>query len=174
MTRLRRVAILAVIGAAAITFSLYFLTRIPTVEPAPCSACPVASEAVPQASVCELDGKRLGKQVVRVRGIFDNDAFQLTLRDGKCSVMVGFAKPVRACRGAWQKFQMVTGTGTWYDGNAEVTMTGTMGEIAKPNYYAGKEGFNVLCLESVHTEPQARERENFLIHRLLLSSDPYR
>jgi hypothetical protein len=123
--------------------------------------------------VCELDGKRLGKQIVRVWGIFENDAFQLTLRDGNCTVMVGFVKPVRACKGVWQKFQMVTGTGTWYDGTAEVTMTGSMGRIPEPNYFAGKEGFNVLCLESVQTEPQARERRNFLIHRLLPSTDPY-
>jgi len=174
VTNLRPVAILAVIGAAVITFSLYSLTRIPTTEPTPCSACPGASEAVPQASVCELEGKVFGKQVVRVRGTFDNDAFQLTLRDGNCTVMVGFVKPVRACRGVWQKFQMVTGTGTWYDGSAEVTMTGSMREITKPNYFAGEEGFNVLCLESVQTQPQARERRNFLIHRLLPSSDPYR
>jgi hypothetical protein len=165
---------LAVIGVAAITFFLYSLTRIPTVEQAPCSACPGASEAVPQVSVCELDGQGLGKQVVRVRGMFYNDAAQLFLRDGNCTVMVGLVKPIRACRGAWRKFQMVTGTGTWYDGKASVTMTGSMGRIPEPNYFAGKEGFNVLCLESVQTQAQARERWNFLFHRLFPFGDPYR
>jgi hypothetical protein len=158
----------AVFALLSIVVVVLLLSHVPSQEPPPCHACLSASGEVPQASVCDLVNHRqqVGSKVVRVNGTFRNDASQLYLRDGGCSVAVGITEPKLGCGGTWRKLQMVSGLGTWYDGDAAVTMTGSMSRIAEPNWFASEDGFTILCLEQVRTGPTLREKINFSIHRL--------
>ena len=167
--RLRWIGVFALLSVVVVALLPFALSHVPAQEQPPCHACLSTAGEVAQVSVCDLANhcQQVGSKVVRVNGTFRNDASQLFLRDGDCSILVATTEPRLGCGGTWRKLQIVSGLGTWYDGEAAVTMTGSMSRIAEPNWFAGKDGFTILCLEQVHTNPKLREKINFSIDRLL-------
>jgi hypothetical protein len=118
-------------------------------------------------SVCHLVQTKSPDDLVQVTGTFVNDSQQLSLHNGECFVLVGFANPQKGAAGSWRKLQMVSGARTWYDGRADVTLIGRMGTIPPGNYYEGESGFVVSCIEQVRTEPKLRDRIRYNLHRLM-------
>ena len=165
MKLLLRVVALTVVLTFVVVVLLYF-TEVPSQESVPCDACVSMTSSLHQVSVCDLTHGH-SSNLVRVHGMFSNDAGQLYLRDGGCTVVVGLTEEKRGCRGAWRKLQVVSGIGTWYDGEATVAALGATGPISAPNYFAGNEGFTIVCLEEVNTSPNSRTKVNFLLHRLM-------
>jgi hypothetical protein len=78
----------------------------------------------------------------------------------------GFAKETQACKGVWRKLQVTCGVNTWYDGNVQVRVMGSMSTLPTGNYYAGEEGFAISCLEEVAAEPGFGRRIKFALGRL--------
>jgi hypothetical protein len=169
MRRIAKVAavmalILFVVAAAVVIDSL----RIGEQEQPPCHACTQTTNDVSPVTVCELSNnlqKYVGKPI-RITAEFQNDAGQLFLKEGGCTIHAGFAKERQACTGAWRKMQVASGFETWYDGSASVRVVGFISTIPGGNYYAGEEGFTVSCLEDVRTEPVFSQRIRFSMGRL--------
>jgi hypothetical protein len=138
-------------------------------EQPPCRACVQPTSELPRVSVCELASSRenLARKMVRVTARFQNDAGQLFLKDGICSVRTGFAPPTQACQGARRRLEVACGVDQWYDGSASVQVVGSIGTVPDDNYFKGEEGFTISCLEKVKTEPATSQRIRFAIGRLL-------
>jgi hypothetical protein len=168
MSRPTRIAVLAVLPFVVAVIGVVGLSRIGAEEQPPCRACVQPSSGLPQVSVCELanDAPKFAGTLVRVDVEFQNDAGQLFLKDGSCTMHAGFAREEQACKGAWQKLRVTCGVNTWYDGSASVRVVGSLSTIPEGNYYAGEEGFTVQCLEIVRTEPTFGQRIQFAIGRL--------
>jgi hypothetical protein len=132
--------------------------------------CTISSNGIVEEqahSVCELTDRKLWDRPVQVSGTFYNDSSQLSLRGTGCSMIVGLADPQQCCKGAWRRLQLVSGVGTWYDGDAEVTVIGRVATIPAGNYYEGQGGFVISCIQQVRTNPSFRERINCSLHRLM-------
>ncbi len=137
---MRLIVVVASLLTIVAGFAAVALSRVGVEEHPPCRACLKPRSELCQVSVCELVGNRqmlMGKPV-RVAARFRNDAAQLFLVDGGCSVIVGFAQERQACRGAWRKLQVVCGVDTWYDGSGSVRVMGSLSTIPDGNYYVGR------------------------------------
>jgi len=166
-TRLKRIiagSAILLAGLLALPFALSDVD----VEARP--PCDLPSNGVTEKrvlSVCELTDRKLLDKPVQVSGTFYNDSWQLSLRGAGCSMTVGLADPQQCCKGAWRRLQLVSGVRTWYDGDADVTVTGKVATIPAGNYYEGNPGFVISCIQQVRTKPTLRERINYSLHRLM-------
>lgn len=55
-----------------------------------------------------------------------------------------------------------SGFGSWYDDHARVVVIGYTGSIDPGNFYQGREGFNIMCLE--RAEPRGFNIYNQIRH----------
>lgn len=169
MARLIRHALLALVAVAVSMFGVIgVLSRTGRVELPPCVGCHQAGAQLDEVSVCDLEFRRqeLKDKLVRVRGIFRNDSGYLFLENPGCSVHLGFAPGRLACKNAYRKLQIICGIDAWYDGRATVRLLGTPSRIPVGNFFEGDEGFTILCLEEVVTEPTMGRRWRFALDRI--------
>ena len=167
-TRLKRITVagsaILLAGLLALPFAL---SDVEVEARPPCDPPSNGINDERSLSVCELTNRKLLDKPVQVSGTFYNDSWQLSLHDQGCSVDVGLADPQQCCKGAWRRLQLVSGVQTWYDGDADATVVGKMATIPAGNYYEGRPGFVLSCIQQVRTKPTLRERINYSIHRLV-------
>jgi hypothetical protein len=167
----RWIALLAVFVVLTVIVTIS-LSYIGMEEQPPCHACTQTATEVPQVTVCELTNnlQKFAGKFVLVAAQFRHDSGQVFLIEDGCTMSTGFAKERLACIGAWRKLQMTSGVETDYDSIASVEVIGTVSMIPPGNFYAGREGFTISCLQRVRTEPLLSQRIRFAIWRLFWSS----
>jgi|SRR6266536_838898 len=156
------VVVMLLVAATGGTIALSYVGRE---EQPPCHACEQAAGKLSQTSVCEIvnNPQKLVGKVVRVDATFRNDAGQLFMEDGGCTMHVGFSKERLGCGGTWRKLQITSGVNTWYDGSASVRVSGSIATIPERNYYAGEDAFTISCIETVRNNPRFIQRLRFVI-----------
>lgn len=165
LTTIALAFVLAVIVVGSVAFTVAYVG--PEEQP-PCHACKQVENEKRVTSICEMMQvpDQFAGQNVRVQGRLRNDAAQLSIEDSGCTMHLGFAKGWQTCAGAWKKLQITCGVNTWYDGEADVKLTGVLATIPEGNYYAGDKGLVVSCLEAVQTKPTLTDRIKYALGRL--------
>ena len=162
------------IGVAAA--SVWMVSRIAESEEPPCRSCSeiYTSSEISTVTFRELSanpGEFRGK-LVRVEAIFHHDSGAISLRGerwaGPGAMYAGVAESRGACPGAWKALTVYSGYRTWYDSEADVVVVGRLERIdGEGDFYAGREGFNILCLERVEPIGSGiRQRVYYAIGRL--------
>lgn len=156
---------LLLILAAGVAFSLCYIG--PEEQP-PCASCNQTRNGGPPTPICELmrNTNISADRPLLVEGRFRNDAGQLFIEGGGCTMHAGFSKGRQACSGAWKKLQVTCGVNTWYDCSAFVRLSGLLSNIPEGNYYVGEKGFVISCLEEVRSQPTFSQRIKFGLGRL--------
>lgn len=157
---LRVVIALLTFGIGLAVASIWTITSVDQ-EVAPCNSFaavyPAAANEIPSVTLCEIvsDPERYRDRVVRLKAAFHHDAGTVSLGEaGNCAksthTYAGYADFPTSCAGNQKLLSIHSGYDTWYDGPpVGVVVVGRSGIIEDKNFYQGREGFNILCVEQV-------------------------
>jgi hypothetical protein len=130
-------------------------------DAAPCNSFAsfyaAAADEIPTVTLCEIvsDPERYRDRVVRLKATFYHDAGTVSLGEkGNCAksthTYAGFAGFPASCAGNQKLLSIHSGYSTWYDGPpVDLVVVGRSGIVNDGNFYQGREGFNILCVEQV-------------------------
>lgn len=158
---LRFVVALLTFSVGVAVASVWLVSRVDPETP-PCRSCAEiyasAAHEIPTVTLCEVvsNPEHYRDQIVRLDVSFRSDSGSVSISDdaGNCAkdayTYAGFADPHASCVETQKALSVYSGYRTWYDAPpVEVVIVGRFGIIDDRNFYGGREGFNILCLEQV-------------------------